>query len=131
MSFLSRLQVDGEEFNVLEFHINFTQEIDTTGKPNGVSKGGNINLIIEASQNTHFLAWMINSDLTKDGKITFYRRDAMSKMKELTFTKAFCINYHEQFTSTTEVPMKISMELVSQNIVFGDATFDNNWISLD
>ncbi|MWB96618.1 hypothetical protein GON26_19825 [Flavobacterium sp. GA093] len=131
MSFLSRLQVDGEEFNVLEFHINFTQERDTTGKPNGISKGGNINITIEASKNTHFLSWMINSDLTKDGKIIFYRRDAMSKMKELTFTKAYCINYHEQFTSTTEVPMKITMELISQNIVFGDATFDNNWISLE
>ena len=74
---------------------------------------------------------MLNGDLTKDGKIVFYRRDALSKMKELKFVKAFCIGYDEQFTSTTEVPMKITMELVAKELTFGDAKFSNNWIALD
>ncbi|MNR02518.1 hypothetical protein D3C85_1183730 [compost metagenome] len=51
-------------------------------------------------------------------------------MKELTFTKAFCIGYDEQFTSTTEVPMKITIELVAKELTFGDAKFSNNWIAL-
>jgi hypothetical protein len=88
-------------------------------------------MIIEASQNSHFLSWMLNGDLTKDGKIVFYRRDALSKMKELTFTKAFCVGYDEQFTSTTEIPMRITMELVAKELTFGDAKFSNNWIALD
>lgn len=131
MSFLSKLQIDGEEYNVLEFNIDFKQEVDTTSKPTGNAKGGNIKLIIEATQSSIFLSWMLNSDLTKDGKIIFYRRDALSKMKELTFEKAYCISYHEQFTSTTEVPMKITMELVTKELIFGDAKFSNNWIALD
>lgn len=131
MSFLSKLQIDGEEYNVLEFNIDFKQEVDTTSKPTGNAKGGNIKLIIEATQSSIFLSWMLNSDLTKDGKIIFYRRDALSKMKELTFEKAYCISYHEQFTSTTEVPMKITMELVTKELSFGDAKFSNNWIVLD
>lgn len=131
MSFLSKLQIDGEEFNVLEFHINFKQEIDNTSKPTGNAKGGIIKMIIEATQSTHFLTWMLNGDLTKDGKIIFYRRDALSKMKELKFTKAFCVSYDEQFTSTTDIPMKITLELVAKELTFGDATFSNNWIALD
>lgn len=131
MSFLSKLQIDGEEYNVLEFNIDFKQELDSTSKPTGNAKGGIIKLIIEATQNSIFLSWMLNSDLTKDGKIIFYRRDALSKMKELTFEKAYCISYHEQFTSTTEVPMKITMELVTKDLTFGDAKFSNNWIALD
>ncbi len=131
MSFLSKLHIDGLEFNVLEFNINFTQELSKSGKPSGQAKGGEIDLIIEASQETNFLAWMINSELSKDGKIIFYRRDALSKMKELTFVKAFCINYHEQFTSTTEVPMKITMKLITKELTFGDAKFHNNWIALE
>jgi hypothetical protein len=113
MSFLSTLHVDGEEYNVLEFNIDFKQGTDTTGKPIGEPKGGTVKLTIEATQNTTFLSWMLNSNLTKDGKITFYRRDALSKMKELDFKKAFCINYHEQFTSTTDIPMKITLELIA------------------
>ncbi|WP_269221852.1 MULTISPECIES: type VI secretion system tube protein TssD [Flavobacterium] len=131
MSFLSTFHVDGEEYNVLEFNIDFKQGTDTTGKPIGGPKGGAIKLTVEATQNTKFLSWMLNSELTKDGKIIFYRRDALSKMKELTFKKAFCINYHEQFTSTTDIPMKITLEIIAKDIVFGDAKFSNNWIALD
>jgi hypothetical protein len=131
MSFLSTFHVDGEEYNVLEFNIDFKQGTDTTGKPIGDPKGGAIKLIIEATQNTKFLSWMLNSELTKDGKIIFYRRDALSKMKELNFKKAFCINYHEQFTSTTDIPMKITLELIAKELTFGDAKFSNNWIALD
>jgi len=131
MSFLSKLHVDGEEYNVLEFNISFKQEIDTASKPTGNAKGGIVKMIIEATQNSLFLTWMLSGDLTKDGKVVFYRRDALSKMKELTFGKAYCISYDEQFTSTTEVPMKITMELVAKELTFGDAKFFNNWIELD
>jgi hypothetical protein len=131
MSFLSTFHVDGEEYNVLEFNIDFKQGTDTTGKPIGDPKGGAIKLIIEATQNTKFLSWMLNSELTKDGKIIFFRRDALSKMKELDFKKAFCINYNEQFTSTTDIPMKITLELIAKELTFGDAKFSNNWIALD
>jgi len=131
MSFLSTFHVDGEEYNVLEFNIDFKQGTDTTGKPIGDPKGGAIKLIIEATQNTKFLSWMLNSELTKDGKIIFFRRDALSKMKELDFKKAYCINYHEQFTSTTDIPMKITLELIAKELTFGDAKFSNNWIALD
>lgn len=131
MSFLSKLHIDGQEFNVLDFDTQFTQGKDATGKPIGEAKGGLISVTIEATQSTDFLSWMLNSSLTKDGKIVFYRRDAMSKMKELKFVKAFCINYREQFTSTDNTPMKITMELVARELTFGDAKFSNNWISID
>lgn len=131
MSFLSKLHIDGEEYNVLDFNIDFKQEMDSTCKPTGNTKGGVMKIIIEATQNSLFLSWMLNSDLTKDGKIVFYRRDALSKMKDLTFEKAFCIGYNEQFCSTTDVPMKITMELVAREMTFGDAKFSNNWIALD
>lgn len=131
MSFLSKLYVDGREYNVLEFNINFKKDIDTASKPIGNSKGGIINMTIEATHDSLFLSWMLNGDLAKDGKIVFYRRDALSKMKELVFEKAFCIDYYEEFTSTTEIPMKIVMELVCKTLTFGDAKFLNNWIELD
>lgn len=131
MSFLSTFHVDGEEYNVLEFNIDFKQGTDTTGKPMGDPKGGTIQLIIEATQNTKFLSWMLNSELTKDGKIIFYRRDALSKMKELEFKKAYCINYHESFSSTSDIAMKITLELKAKDLTFGDAKFSNNWIALD
>lgn len=131
MSFLAKLQIDGEEFNVLDFKIKFRQKTDAACKPTGNAKGGIIKISIEASQNANFLSWMLSGDLTKNGKIIFFRRDAMSKMKELKFEKTYCIGYDEQFTSTTEVPMQIKMKLASKELTFGDATYANKWISLD
>ncbi|KAF2082936.1 type VI secretion system tube protein TssD [Flavobacterium sharifuzzamanii] len=131
MSFLAKLQIDGEEFNVLDFDIKFKKETDALNKPVGNAKGGIIKLSIESTQNTNFLSWMLSGSLTKNGKIIFFRRDAMSKMRELIFTKAYCISYNEEFKSTTEIPMSISMELTAKELIFGDANFSKKWISLD
>lgn len=131
MSFLAKLHIDAKEYNILDFNIHFKQEIDASSRPTGDAKGGIVKMIIEATQDTDFLSWMLNRDLTKDGKITFYRRDAMSKMKELSFVKAFCIGYEEQFSSTNDIPMKITMEVVAKELIFGDSKFLNNWITID
>ena len=131
MSFLAKLQIDGEEFNVLDFNIKFWQKIDGLNKPVGNPKGGTIKICIETNQSTSFLSWMLNGNLTKNGKIIFFRRDAMSKMRELTFDKAYCISYNEEFKSTTQTPMLISMELTAKQLVFGDADFSKKWISLN
>lgn len=131
MSFLAKLQIDGEEFNVLDFNLKFKQEIDAASKPTGNAKGGIIKISIEANQSTNFLSWMLSGDSTKNGKIVFYRRDALSKMKDLQFTKAYCIGYEEQFSSTNKTPMMITMELTAKELNFGSAKFANQWISLD
>jgi len=131
MSFLAKLHVDAKEYNILDFSIRFKQDIDASSRPTGDTKGGIVKMVIEATQDTDFLSWMLNRDLTKDGKITFYRRDAMSKMKELTFVKAYCIDYEEQFSSTNDIPMKITMEIVAKELIFGDSKFLNNWITIN
>lgn len=131
MSFLAKLHIDAKEYNILDFNIRFKQEIDASSRPTGDAKGGIVKMIIEATHDTDFLSWMLNRDLTKDGKVTFYRRDAMSKMKELSFVKAYCIGYEEQFSSTNDIPMKITMEIVAKELIFGDSKFLNNWITID
>ena len=130
MSFLAKLQINDEEFNVLDFNIKFDKEIDALNKPTGNTKGGTVKIEIEANQSTSFLSWMLSGDVTKNGKIIFFRRDAMSKMRELVFEKAYCISYNEQFNSTNEIPMFISVELTAKELIFGDAKFSKKWISI-
>lgn len=119
MSFISKLRIDGEEYNVLEFNISFKKEKDTVCGCEGGTKGGVMILIIETIINTHLLSWMLDEG-AKNGKIIFYRRDSMTQMKELTFVEAFCVGYDEQFISATDIPMKITMELVAKELTFGD-----------
>lgn len=130
MSFLAKLELDGETYNVLEFDLHITQEVDHNGKPQTIAQGGNIRLVVESTKSVDFMKWMISSTQTKNGKITFFRRDAMSKMKELKFEKAFCVNFHESFRSSNEVPMQIEILLSAKDIDFSGAVLGKPW-SLD
>ena len=69
MSFLSKLELDGETYNILECKYNFVQPVDGTGKPKGMPKGGDIIIKIESTGNPELLGWMLDHNQVKNGKI--------------------------------------------------------------
>ncbi|GAA5089361.1 hypothetical protein GCM10023210_14090 [Chryseobacterium ginsengisoli] len=127
MSFLAKLELDGNSYNVLECEYSFNQPIDGTGKPQGMPQGGQIHIRLESTGNSEFLAWMLDHNKTKDGKIVFYRRDAMSKLQELNFQKAYCINFNEHFNSSNAEPLQIKLQLIAKSFDVNGATHEKNW----
>ena len=127
MSFLAKLELDGNTFNVLECRYSFSQVIDTTGKSQGMPQGGEIFIRIESTGNPELLGWMLDHSKTKDGKIIFFRRDAMSKLQELKFEKAYCINFVEHFNSTSTEPLQIEMQLIAKTFDLNGATHEKKW----
>lgn len=55
MSFLSKLELDGNVYNILECRYSFTQATDGTGKPQGMPQGGEIFIRIESTGNPELL----------------------------------------------------------------------------
>lgn len=127
MSFLAKLEIDNEVFNVLEFDIAFSQNIDNNGKPSTKTKGGQIKLIVESTQTDLFSDWMASQTSIKDGKVIFYRRDAMSTMKNVVFKKGYCISLHKRFRNEGTVPMITEILISSNEVKIGNTTFENNW----
>jgi len=127
MSFLAKLELDNEVFNVLEFDIHFSQHVDNNGKPANKTKGGEIKLVIESTQTDLFSDWMVSQTSVKDGKIIFYRRDAMSTMKNITFSKAYCISFRKSFRSEGSIPMVTEIVITSNEVKVGNTMFENNW----
>ncbi len=127
MSFLAKISLDGaEEINVLYCSYRFNQAIDATGKPSSIPQGGLITLTVESKNDTDIMDWMINPTSTKSGKITFYRRDMMSKLKTLEFTGAYCVNFQEEFNHAGEMPMQITFTASAKTIKVNDSEFKNN-----
>lgn len=93
MSFLAKLEIDNEVFNVLEFDVKFTQSTDNNGKPANKAKGGQIRLVVESTGIDLFSDWMVSQTSTKDGKIIFFRRDAMSTMKMSSSKKGIVFHF--------------------------------------
>jgi type VI protein secretion system component Hcp len=127
MSFKAVMQLDGEEMNVLTCHFSFTQSIDHNGKPAARPKGGLVTLLLESDNSTDLFDWMISNTKLKSGSIIFYRRDALSKMKELRFTDAYCVEYHESFSADGETPMQIQLTLSARELELGSSRFENPW----
>jgi hypothetical protein len=127
MSFLAKLELDNEVFNVLEFDILFAQNVDNNGKPANKTKGGQIKLVVESTQTDLFSDWMVSQTSVKDGKVIFYRRDAMSTMKNITFKKGYCISLRKSFRSEGAVPMITEILITSNEVKIGNTIFENNW----
>jgi len=127
MSFLAKLELDGHTYNILECRYNFKQPTDSTGKPQGMPKGGEIYLKIESTGNPELLGWMLDHSQTKNGKITFFRRDAMSKLQELSFEKAFCIDFTETFNAYNTDPLQIEIYLIAKTFDVNGASYEKSW----
>jgi hypothetical protein len=127
MSFLAKLKLDGEEYNVLHCGFRFVQSTDATGKPTAIPQGGNINMIVESTGSTDVFDWMISAVQTKNGIITFYRRDNMSKLKTLDFSDGHCVDYYETFDHRGEHPMQITFTISARELKLNESPFVNNW----
>lgn len=127
MSFIAKINIDGEELNVLHCSFRFTQITDATGKPTAVPQGGNIKILLESTGSTNLFDWMISPTQTKSGEIIFYRRDSMSKMKTIEFSEAHCVDYYESFDSEGKNPMQIQIVVSAREIRINDSEYKNNW----
>ncbi|MDR2207278.1 MAG: hypothetical protein LBE36_14100 [Flavobacteriaceae bacterium] len=127
MSFLSKLELDGNTYNILECKYKFTRPINETGKPWGIPQGGEIVIRIESTGNPELLDWMFDHHKVKDGKIIFYRRDAMSKLQELVFEKAYCTEFSEHFNASNEEPLQIEMHLIARKFSMNGAVHEKLW----
>ncbi len=127
MSFLSQLTIDDDTMNVLKCSFAFEQGADFTGRPSQKPRGGQVTIVIESTNKTDFLEWMISSQMTKNGEIIFYKRDNMSSLKTLKFTDAYCLSYHEDFDAIGDEPLKTKVVISAKELKIKDTTFSNNW----
>ncbi|MBT9188750.1 type VI secretion system tube protein TssD [Zobellia russellii] len=127
MSFLAKLTVDGQIYNVLHCIYNFEQPMDGTGKPAGKPLGGQISVTIESQGKYDLFHWMKEPEQTKDGSIVFFKRDALSKLQEVKFSKAYCVSLEEEFDANDEMPMQKRIVISAKTITVGDMVFENSW----
>lgn len=101
--------------------------MDGTGKPSARPNGGRINVTIEADGGYDLLHWMSSPDQTKNGSIVFYKRDAMSRLQEVIFEKAYCVSLEVEFDAIDDSPLQKRIVISAKSLKIGDMTFENNW----
>lgn len=128
MSFKAKFKAAGKEMNVLTCGYALHQEVDATGRPSSITRGGKINLTIESTGENDMFEWMCNNFERKDGSIVFTKPDSEATMKELKFKEGYLIDYDEQFNATDTNPMTITFTISAKEISMGNGTHTNEWV---
>jgi hypothetical protein len=127
MAFKAKLKINGKEVNVLECNYDLSQEVDATGRPSSVTRGGRIRLTIESTGDSSFFEWMVNNYERRNGTINFLKRDTEAKMKQLKFTEGYMVKYQENFDHTNGKPLSESFTISAREITVGQGTHINEW----
>jgi len=128
MSFKAELSIGGgTAIRLLHCSYALTRDVDATGRPSSGNRGGSISFEIESTDDTSLWAWMADQFQTKDGTVTFYKRDANQKMKELKWEKGYLVQFSESFDAIGENPMTIHFVVSAQKISSGSASHTNPW----
>jgi len=127
MSFKATFKVDGKEYRVLSCNYALHQDVDITGRPSSVARGGIVNLVAESTDDTSLFEWMCDSYMKKDGTVTFNKRDENAKLKELQINEAYMIKYEESFDDTGTGAMTQKFSLSARSIKMGDGEHENEW----
>ncbi len=128
MSFKSKLSVGGKELNILHASYDLHQEVDATGRPSSVTRGGTITLSVESTGDSFFFEWMTNNFERKDGSVIFIKRDTDAKLKELKFKEAYMVDYKETFDAVGNNPLVETFTISAKDISIGNGEHINDWV---
>ncbi len=128
MSFKAKLCIEGEERNLLDAELVFSQLADYNGRPSQLPVGAPLNLTFESTRNDAlFYSYMFHPDRMFKGYIRFFKRDGLQKYFDIEFANAHIIRLHERFSSTGETPMYIGLTISYGISRIRDVIHEKKW----
>ena len=116
------------EKSILSASWSFTRSPDQKGRPSSGVYGGEVNLIVEADDESELLKSMLNYQ-TKAEKatITFDKGTADGELKKLELEDAYIISYSEAMSFGGGDAGTISITLSARKFTMKSAAHENDW----
>lgn len=128
MAFNAKIQLGSKEYDVLQCSFSLNRDVDAKGRPSSGVYGGTIHVEIESTEDTSVIESMVNSQFKPfSGKIVIKKTDEDAKMKELTFTDSYIIQYNEGINVVGNHPMTLSFVISARTLKLGNAEHVNDW----
>ena len=127
MAFKALCKIGSKEFDVISCDYTFRRDVDAKGRPSSGIYGGSVNVVVESTDDTSIIESMVNQYKPVDGTITFKKSDEDAKMKELSLTKGYIVNFQESLDIVGSAPMLIHFTVSAQEIKIGGADHKNDW----
>lgn len=126
MAMTGTLKIESNEYEVLECEYEFTQAVDHTGRPTDRTRGGLINLVTYApdDSDTMLHEWMRDKDTIKDGTISLtINTSNVNSKKTIKFKDAYCVRLYEYFNNNNSVQMYLKLSIMAGSVTFGNCEF--------
>ena len=123
-----KLTVDGyKDREVQMVTYEFDQATDIEGQMAGIPRGGKMQSKVKALNDgtPELLAWMVERNLAKSGKIEFNETMTGKLMKTIEFEGAYCIDFDELWEEG--VGHTESIVISCQKSKFGSVEYQNPW----
>ena len=123
-----KIEIDGyKEREVMMVSYEFDQATDAEGQMSGIPRGGQIDVKVKALNDgtPDLLAWMLERNLPKNGKITFLETKTGKNMKVIEFTNGYCVGYEEKWEDKQGHTEEIMISCKS--IKIGSVEYQNDW----
>ncbi|WP_291911108.1 type VI secretion system tube protein TssD [Chitinophaga sp. CB10] len=128
MAFNAKIQLGSKEYDVLQCSFSLNRDVDAKGRPSSGVYGGTIHVEIESTEDTSVIESMVNNQYKPfSGKIIIKKTDEDAKMKELTFTDSYIIQYNEGINVVGNHPMTLSFVISARTLKLGAAEHVNDW----
>jgi hypothetical protein len=112
-----------------EFSINFHQEINSKGRPDGMPVGGIMNLTFTETPDYYINEWMCRENILRDGEIRFLSGDLKVQSGAgliILFKDAYCIDYRKNI-HTLKGGLFTTLTVSPRIVKIKDEEFINQW----
>jgi len=112
-----------------EFDIGFHQDINSKGQPEGLPRGGIMNLTFAGAPDEFINEWMARTDLLRNGEIRFLSGELkVTGGAELiiVFEDAYCVAYSKHI-DTRKGGLLTTLKISPRRVKLQNEEFTNRW----
>lgn len=104
MSFQATVEIGSTTFSLEYYRSKFKQAEELNGKPAPEVRGGEIWIIVEASEDDTFSSWISDATASKSGTINLYTYDQEEQVfKKIEFSGAYITHFMEWYANEQDL----------------------------
>lgn len=128
-SFSARFYLGATQYKVLTCNYLFYQDTDALGNAVAKVRSGEIELVLEGSDDTLLMAWAADPLRRFNGEIVFFQGDQLFGVAEkLSFTDGSCVAYTEIFEPRNSIGSYFyQLKITANQLTLNGLEHSNEW----
>lgn len=118
------LIVDGREYEINQFSIDFRQWVDHKGQPQSDMRGGKMYLVLTEVLPESMYYWAVRTH-PKSGEVVFKSQTGSAPLK-VEFIDGYCIDLVR--TVVSGVGLRTNLVISAKKVVVNGITLDRRWV---